>query len=139
LRQQLAKPLEVAAFTPEETAAMEKAKARAERINCVNNLKQLGLAVRIWSNDNTNVFPSDVLLMTNEMGSPKILACPSDKAHQPATDWSSCSLANVSYEFLAPSASEDEPTRVLFLCRIHGNVGLCDGSVQQVDPAKLSE
>jgi len=48
-------------------------------------------------------------------------------------------LANVSYEFLAPSASEDEPTRVLFLCRFHGNVGLCDGSVQQIDPAKLSE
>ena len=52
------------------------------------------------------------------------------KAHPLARDWGSFTTANSSYEFLAPSAKDDEPTRVLSRCPIHGNIGLCDGSVQ---------
>src|SRR2546426_9574889 len=37
--------------------ALAKAKARAQRINCVSNLKQIGLAFRMWSNDHTEKFP----------------------------------------------------------------------------------
>ncbi len=37
--------------------ALAKAKARAQRINCVSNLKQVGLAFRMWSNDHTEKFP----------------------------------------------------------------------------------
>src|SRR5258706_5397637 len=40
--------------------ALAKAKARAQRINCVSNLKQVGLAFRMWSNDHTDKFPWDV-------------------------------------------------------------------------------
>src|SRR5258708_15143268 len=32
--------------------ALARAKARAQRINCVNNLKQVGLSFRTWSLDN---------------------------------------------------------------------------------------
>src|SRR5213596_566191 len=32
--------------------ALAKAKARAQRINCVNNLKQVGLSFRQWALDN---------------------------------------------------------------------------------------
>ena len=32
--------------------ALARAKAKAQRITCVNNLKQVGLSVRIWANDN---------------------------------------------------------------------------------------
>jgi prepilin-type N-terminal cleavage/methylation domain-containing protein len=32
--------------------ALAKAKAKAVRINCVNNLKQVGLSFRMWSDDN---------------------------------------------------------------------------------------
>jgi hypothetical protein len=139
LRAQLAAPV-AAAITPEQVQAMEKAKAEAEQVMCVNNLKQLGLAARIWANDNGDVYPAEVLSMTNEMGSPKILACPGDKSHPAAKDWPYCSPANISYEYLAPSAPDGaEPTRVLFLCRIHGNVGLCDGSVQRINPGKLPQ
>src|SRR5881397_1744851 len=35
-------------------------KARRDRILCVNQLKQVGLAFRIWSNDNNDKFPMQV-------------------------------------------------------------------------------
>jgi prepilin-type N-terminal cleavage/methylation domain-containing protein len=37
--------------------ALAKAKAKAVRINCVNNMKQCGLAFRMWSDDNNNQYP----------------------------------------------------------------------------------
>jgi prepilin-type N-terminal cleavage/methylation domain-containing protein len=78
--------------------ALAKAKARAQRINCVSNLKQVGLGFRMWSNDHGERFPwqedtqnEGVRNMapafqavdcyraaSNEMNSPKILVCPSD-------------------------------------------------------------
>jgi len=40
--------------------ALAKAKAKAQRINCVNNLKQVGLSFRIWSGDNGDRYPQRV-------------------------------------------------------------------------------
>src|SRR6185437_10013690 len=40
--------------------ALAKAKARALRIQCVNNLKQCGLATRVWEGDNNDRFPTAV-------------------------------------------------------------------------------
>ncbi|MFA6544886.1 MAG: type II secretion system protein [Limisphaerales bacterium] len=37
--------------------ALAKAKAKAARIKCANNLKQVGLAFRVFSNDNDDRFP----------------------------------------------------------------------------------
>src|SRR5436309_15235675 len=74
--------------------ALAKAKARAQRINCVSNLKQIGLAMRMWANDHDGKFPwpgvqdgppatpapdnaGIVFYCTNELTNPKILVCPS--------------------------------------------------------------
>ena len=38
--------------------ALAKAKARAQRASCMNNLKQLGLAVGVYSDDNNNKLPA---------------------------------------------------------------------------------
>jgi len=82
--------------------ALAKAKARAQRINCVNNLKNVGLANRIFSTDQGGRFAWSVstneggsleavkanteadtvyvhyLAISNEISTPKIIACPSD-------------------------------------------------------------
>jgi prepilin-type N-terminal cleavage/methylation domain-containing protein len=83
--------------------ALARAKQKAQRISCVNNMKQVGIAYRIWSNDNGDRFPSqqtealggwsgnatgnnaaqdmfvNYSIMANEMGqSAKIVDCPSD-------------------------------------------------------------
>src|SRR3954462_10862380 len=82
--------------------ALAKAKAKAQRIKCVNNLKNVGLAFRIFSTDNGDRFPmavptaeggsADALVgnnaklvwmhfaaMSNELSTPKIVVCPSDQ------------------------------------------------------------
>ena len=134
LRTQLATP-QIQGLTAEETAAMEKARERAEKIACVNNLTQIGLAARVFAGDVGDVAPPDFLSMSNELGTPKILVCPSDHNHQAARDFfSGFTSANYSYEYMISSSTnwETEPTRIMTRCPIHGTIGLCDGSVQQV-------
>lgn len=128
LKTQTAAALGVSAEALEQLA---NAKEKAQSIACINNLKQLGLAARMWATDNGDVLPPNFTSMSNELFTPKVLVCPADTARQPAADWGSFTMANVSYEFLAPSGSETEPQRVTFRCPIHGHVCLADGSVQQ--------
>lgn len=117
-------------LSSEDLAAIQTARDRAMSITCINNLKQIGLALRIWATDHADTFPADLLSVTNELSTPKILACPSDPARQPATDWASYGPANLSYEFLAPNGTDADPQRVAARCLIHGHVLLSDGSVQ---------
>lgn len=121
-----------AGLTEEELAAVEKARARAQSIACINNLKQVGLAIRIWANDNKDFSPPDFLSLSNELNTPKILVCPDDTNRIAATNFANYSDANCSYEYLTPNAANahDEPQRVLTRCPIHGHIGLCDGSVR---------
>jgi len=129
LRTQLSEP-PAGFLIAEETEAMAKAKGKAESIACINNLKQLALAVRVWAIDNGDTSPAHVLDMTNEMATPRILVCPGDHAREAAANFASYSAANCSYEYLAPSAPDSDPFRVLLRCPIHGHIALCDGSVQ---------
>src|SRR5260370_32220670 len=41
----------------------QQVKAEAQSVQCVSNLKQIGLAARIWANDHNDVFPPDVISM----------------------------------------------------------------------------
>ena len=130
LRAQLAQPVQ-ANLTPEDAQALAKARENAQAIECVNHLKQLGLAVKVWALDNQDTYPQNVLEMTNEMSTPKILVCPADTARHAPVDWAGWTTANMSYEFLAAGGNDTEPQRVMFRCPIHGNITLCDGSVQR--------
>ena len=87
--------------------ALAKAKARAQRISCVSNLKQVGLAFRMFSNDHGEKFPwqeavnnggtknGNAILgslwsfvaCSNELNSPKVLSCGADSARSKATSF----------------------------------------------------
>ncbi|HWN97598.1 MAG TPA: DUF1559 domain-containing protein [Methylomirabilota bacterium] len=85
--------------------SLAKAKARAQRISCVNNLHQIGLALHMWGDDHTGRFPwrtaaSDEGTLTlpetwqhfqplsNDLMTPKPLHCPTDTKARRAHDWS---------------------------------------------------
>ena len=130
LRAQLAGP-SANALTLEEEQALAKTREKVLSIECINHLKQFGLAVRTWALDNRDLTPPDVLSMSNELSTPVVLFCPADTNRLSVKSWSSFSAANCSYEYLAPSSPDGrEPTRVLSQCPIHGHIGLMDGSVQ---------
>ena len=125
---------------PDDLKATLEAKRRALSIRCVNNLKQLGLAVRIYATDYSDDFPADLKSVLPYGISPKVLRCPEDgdRPEVSMDDLKSQSVDQVasfsSYQFLAPGPGklETDPTRVMFRCPIHGHVTLCDGSVQQI-------
>jgi len=82
---------------------------KGKRIMCVNNLKQIGTAYRIWENDNGDKLPASISMtnggwneflartnagaycwayysfISNEFGQARILTCPADE-RRPATD-----------------------------------------------------
>ena len=167
--------------------ALAKAKARAQRTACINNLKQVGLAFRIFSNDHQDKFPWDVVkndggskgddnvvsnffVCSNELSTPKITVCNADGGRAKQSEWGN--FANqgnntpyLSY-FTGEDAEETDPQKVLtgdrnavtgqdanyvavytktstnasWSAGIHvnaGNIGLADGSAQQVTSAGL--
>ena len=127
LRKQPATP---GGFSETELTALSQAREKAMSISCVNNLKQIGLAAKIWALDNKDTFPPNFLSMSNELNTPKILVCPAETNRQVAATFTAYTDANCSYELLTPSENDTEPDRVLTRCPLHGHVGLCDGSVQ---------
>jgi hypothetical protein len=87
--------------------ALAKAKAKAQRIKCTNNLKNVGLAFRIFATDNQDKFPMQITAaeggssdwtakvaandkfiwkhfsaLSNELSTPKIVVCPSDNREE---------------------------------------------------------
>jgi len=111
---------------------------RAASTRCVNNLKQIGLAFKMYAVDNGGLFPSALLQITNELNTPMILFCPSDSAKQPAgvIGWSQFHPEMTSYQLiLSGTNDEDYPQRIISKCPIHGHVGLADGSVQRIADA----
>src|ERR1035437_6602270 len=45
--------------------AVSKAKARAQRTTCLNNLRQIGLGIHVYAGDNNDALPS--IVITNGM------------------------------------------------------------------------
>lgn len=138
LRKQLAS---TDGFSQAELDALAEAKARAQAIACVNNLKQIGLAVRIYANDNNEVNPPNFLSMSNELGSPKILFCPGNTNHPAVKTWADFAATASNYQFLAAGAtnSDVEPQRILTYCPTHNIFGLCDGSVQNYSKRRYED
>jgi prepilin-type N-terminal cleavage/methylation domain-containing protein len=119
--------------------ALAKAKAKAARINCASNLKQIGIALRVFSNDHEDKFPWEVdkaaggslgaaasegswtnfVVCSNELSNPKVLVCNSGTNSKPNAFFGPASSlpllqngANISY-FTGEDASESRPQKVL--------------------------
>jgi hypothetical protein len=111
--------------------------ARAARIQCVNNLKQIGLAFRVWGGDNNDKYPTSLVVMSNELSTTKILVCPSDTARQPfaSLGFGQFQDSMTSYQLtVQPEDGEMKfPQCIIAKCPIHGNYLLADGSVQQTN------
>jgi Domain of unknown function (DUF4190) len=112
---------------------LARSKGRAQTVSCVSNLKQVGLAARIWSNEHNEIFPPSFASMSNELVATRVLICPQEKNKTLAADFQQFNPAqNVSYEYLTPNAKEADVTaQIIFRCPIHGNTVLGDGSVQE--------
>jgi hypothetical protein len=124
------------ATTTNATSFFEDARAESERIRCVNNLKQIGLAMRIWSGENGDRYPASFLLASNEMNVTQILVCPSDTARQTFARLGFAKFQEemTSYKFtMHPEDDAQYPQCIIARCPIHGNYLLADGSVQQIN------
>ena len=116
----------------ESPTVSEEIGDESKRIACVSNLKQLGLAARIYATDHNGAFPREVGLLSNVLHVTKVLVCLSDTNHEPAASWDEFRAPlHMTYEYAGALAWVDQPQAVLFRCPIHGHVALGDGSVQQ--------
>jgi hypothetical protein len=109
--------------------ALMAANHGAKRINCLSNLKQIGIAFRLWEADN-NQYPMAVSVtnggamewvatgnvaacfqvMSNELSTPKILVCPADRKRTIATGFGTgFGTGNISY-FLNAAAKTNPQT-----------------------------
>ena len=114
--------------------ALAKAKAKAQSIQCVNNLKQLGLGARIYAVDHGDKLPPDVFSLKQEVGSPRVLFCAEDPKGAQFRDlkWEDIRPEMISYEYLGAGKTDSaDPRTAIFRCRIHGHECFLDGSVQQ--------
>jgi len=170
------------AFVPDQHYAH-----RSVNISCINNLKEDGLALKIWAGDHNDHWPQFLSVtnggakellsagnvaayfetMSNELSTPKILACPADEEHAATFNFTTLANTNISF-FVSLDAAESRPLEPVFgddnfavddvpvkpglinlwtnrsvawTARRHrfaGNVALADGSVRQMSNASLT-
>jgi len=102
-----------------------------ERVRCIANLKQIGFAFRMWSNEHDDKFPMQYgadkegtreaiekeetwrhfAALSNELSNPKILTCASDDRVR-ATNFVELAATNISY-FVGLDADEMIPQMIL--------------------------
>jgi type II secretory pathway pseudopilin PulG len=108
----------------------------ARRINCMNNLKQIGTAYRLWANDNGDVWPSqqtvashgwadyltnanlgpmcwtNYAIMADDLGQePRLVLCSSDERQAASSFTNQFNNLNVSY-FVGVSANDLYPQSI---------------------------
>ena len=109
---------------------LARAKAKARQTVCLNNLRQMTLGWRIWATDNRDNFPWSLAWSnggtlgapdwtehfrrcSNELSTPRILVCPTDRARKPGTNWVNLDgLANISY-LIGLGANETKPQTIV--------------------------
>ncbi len=142
------------------------ASANAERSQCLKHLKEIVLAFKIFAEKNDGRFPFEFegppgtkpfvkrdsngdeidpfrhfLTLSNQLGSTRLLTCPSDKSRKMAADWTSFRLANITYKLrTGPQVNGMQNNQnVLMWCPIHFTRAYCDSSVGLGNQRQLLE
>ena len=121
--------------------ALSGAKAKGKGADCLSRLKQIGTGFRLSGNDNEELFPWQIDMsrggsagsidwtdnfraISNELVTPKILACPSDNQRKQHEQWNTLDgNRHVSY-FIGIDALESKPQTILAGDRnVYGTLG----------------
>ena len=132
--------------------ALAKAKARAQTINTVNQMKQIGLAARIYANDHDGKFPPAAHwcdALKDELGSRTVLKSKADKGEGECSYAYNAKLSGLSEDRINPQTvaffeteagwnQHGGPELMLSEPRSLGVyvIGFADGSVQQLPASK---
>ena len=114
--------------------AMARSRARSSRVKCVNNLKNLGLGLRIFSTDQNGAWPWQVSTndggskeflqnpslawphfhaLSNELTTPRIARCPNDLTGIQPVTWRDATNNSAFSYFLGLDASEENSNTIL--------------------------
>ncbi|NQU10417.1 type II secretion system protein [bacterium] len=111
--------------------ALNAAREKARRANCMSNLRQIGLSIAMYADLYNEKCPADLAvatidgsfnLLTNVTSSGKIFACPSDDKAQQATFTGGTGLTslNISYGYAGGLKWQDAPDSILVFDRMNG-------------------
>ncbi len=99
---------------------------------CANQLRMLGLIVRVWAEEHLGQMPQDFSSLTNSdgwplFGWPAALFCRSDTNRPAPANWSGVDFTNTSYTLTGEDPAD--PYAPFACCRLHGYYVQMDGDV----------
>ena len=94
--------------------ALSLAREKARRTSCMSNLKQIGLALRMYSGDNKEAFPQYFTNIATYVGSnaSAVFICPSSKMGA-AANVMAMGVGNCSYNLRQNMNESDSPSAVI--------------------------
>jgi hypothetical protein len=149
------------AISKAKHSAQRSGQGFGERASCENNLRQIGLAFKVWALEHGDHYPFNVssnsggtlemcapdadgydknavvhfILISNELGTPSLLVCPKDPTKHAAASFPDLQPANITYQLrTGKSVDPENPQEVLAVCPVHGNRLFCDGNVRKGSP-----
>ena len=112
--------------------ALARGKAKAKDVACINNLKEIDVALRLWTGDQGDKYPwlvdsskggslgsadwtDHFRAISNELRTVELLRCPTDVTKRTGTNWTTLrGDVNVSY-FLGTNSPTESKTQAILL------------------------
>jgi hypothetical protein len=110
--------------------AVIHAKRYATSINCLNQMKNVAMAARLWAADHQERMPTNFVSFKQELSTPRVLRCPGDSRREVLIDWSSFTEDKASYEFASTNVLTDGASDIYLRCRVHGHEARADGNAE---------
>jgi len=136
---------------------MRQARGGHSMGGCSSQMRQIGLAMRVWGVDHDDQFPFNVStnqggtlelcdrspngfdrnaflhfrVISNELGKASLLVCPQDHSKRAAPDFLDLASDNVTYLLRSGSNVLDNTSEILAECPIHGTRLLGNGNIEE--------